>query len=319
MCSRVHHRSFRPCCQRLLSCSLRCTSEAYWSAVSNLDFSFGVFVWLGSMTFNGAPGRSGGLVSIVEQLPAVVGQESSHYFEVWMRLPEELPVHFFGLSGYRSPGKSWTGMFLGPGANIPLIGSVDEAGELGPHAGSQAHRARRVGGVQYRARLQVPVPLPHGSLPQAVELCMPGRVAVRDDLVARRSKDLAVLDEDSPKGVVAPLSGLFGDPDCLSHPLRIGMTRGQHSPSPRHRIRDQDCSPQHLPVSTISWRGETPVRSCRREGRGKEKAPGGPKARPGATRSFAEIYRQKKKVLLPWWNPWGRNPPWRKLLCWNPP
>src|SRR3990172_7948914 len=77
MCSRVHHRSFRPCCQRLLSCSLRCTSEAYWSAVSNLDFSFGVFVWLGSMTFNGAPGRSGGLVSIVEQLPAVVGQESS--------------------------------------------------------------------------------------------------------------------------------------------------------------------------------------------------------------------------------------------------
>src|SRR3990170_4551955 len=206
-------------------------------------------------------------VSIVEQLPAVVGKESSHYFEVWMRLPEELPVHFFGLSGYRSPGKSWTGMFLGPGANIPLIGSVDEAGELGPHAGSQAHRARRVGGVQYRARLQVPVPLP----------------------------------------------------DCLSHPLRIGMTRGQHSPSPRPRIRDQDCSPQHLPVSTISWRGETPVRSCRREGRGKEKAPGGPKARPGATRSFAEIYRQKKKVLLPWWNPWGRNPPWRKLLCWNPP
>jgi len=43
------------------------------------------------MTFNGAQGRSGGLVSIVEQLPAVVGQESPHYFEVWMRFPSLMP------------------------------------------------------------------------------------------------------------------------------------------------------------------------------------------------------------------------------------
>jgi len=41
--------------------------------------------------------------------------------------------------------------------------------------------------------------------------------------------------------------------------------------------------------------------------------------RPGPARSLAEIQRQMKMVRLPPWNPWGRNPPWRKLLCWNPP